>query len=458
MAKVSLKKKPSKVTGITWPGESGPGHHTVSYATHQGRQKFNPLASPYSTNADFTNAVNNTAQLGIQPQLDENTRETTAATGAHTGRQNDITSMYNINTKARQDALTAAGTALNGLITSNAGADKGTQDAMAAALRAGQDRENAVNAQLGLASQGDGGQAYTNAIQAGNDVGDIGLTGQFASILGGLGRDVGTSEIGRREASDAENNRWDSVYNDLTTGRQQLTDQLPGLREQARQNLSATELARQGQQEQQRLANTQEGLAEDQFGEQKVQDKSQRSLSKRQQTETERSNKAQETLSSDQNAETVRSNQAGEAINQAQVDNTRRQLHQDAINAQNTTDAVGAKAKADRFDAGVKLLTDYLKPTKGETRKSGSAKTTYTARVTNGYDAMIQQLMSATGAGPVEAREMVLSAVNPQSPWGRRWTTRAQREIAAERADRLRKRPNTSPGSGSNPVAHTGRP
>lgn len=429
MAARRLSKRKKAKGSFKWPGESGPGRHSISYEAHRGHMPYNPLASPYQTNAQFDEAVNTTAQQGIQPQLDDLTRRGSLEGRSHTGRMNDILSMYNYGTDARQKALTATSNALNSLITSNSGVDEGTRQAMAAALRVGQNREKAVTDQLGLAANPDGGQAYMGATEAQNDIGGIGLTGQFADILGGLGRDVGINEVGRTEANRNENARYGGITDDLSTERTQLNNQLPGLREQARQNLTATELTRQAQKEQQGLARTQQDLAERQFGEQQTQDKFQRGLSRRQQREVERQGRRTARENKRQMTETERANRANENINQQQVEAQKAQILADAQKAGDDTTRAALEAKAKRFDKGVEIITKYLQPLKSETRKSGSTKSTYDARVTHGYDAMLSQLMSATGAGPVEARQMILAAVNTQSEWGKRWVARASREI-----------------------------
>lgn len=442
MAKPSLSKKGKK---FKWPGESGAGRHTIDYKTHQGRMPYNPLNSPYQTNAQFDSAVNTTANEQLQPRLDDLGRRENLETRSHTGRANDITSMYNFGTKARQDAMTAASNALNSLITSNSSADEGTKAAMMAALRSGQDRETAVANQLGVAAIPDGGQAYTDATQSRNDIGGLGLTGQFSSILGGLGRDVGISEVGRTEANRNEGARWDAIQSGINDERTQLNDELPGLREQARQNLSATELNRQGQRVQQKLAGEQQQLAVDQFGEQKIQDKSQRSLSRRQQREAERAGRRGARQANRQQSETERSNRANESINRDQVEAQKAQYVADAQKAGDDATRTALEAKSKRFDAGVKILTDYFQPTKGETAKSGKARKAFEQRVTNGYDAMVTQLASATGAGPVEVRQMIMAAVNTQTPWGARWVARARREISIEKANRLKARTGVDP-------------
>lgn len=420
---MAKRKRLKKVTGIKWPGESGPGYHTVDYDTHVGRMPFRVLKSPYRTNADFNAAVDATAQHAIQPDLDEWERNRGIETQRHTGRAQDITSLYDTGSTARQNALTAASGALNNLITLNSGLSGATRDAMAAALRAGTDRENAVAQELGTAALPGNAQKYQDATQAKIDTGGIGLTGDFSGILGGLARDVGINEVGRGEASRNEESRWNDIMDALSGERRQIMGRLPGERETARQNLMQTELARQAQ-------GTQQNLAERQFGEQVTQDKAQRALSRRQQAEAERQGRRQARQENRQATETERSNRANESINRDQIAATREANRRQAAAAGNDATRKELEAKAQRFDQGVKLISDYMTPTKQESGKK-RIKKSYENRVTNGYDEMIFQLRSATGAGPIEVRRMILAAVNPSTPWGKRWVNRANKEITS---------------------------
>jgi hypothetical protein len=443
MATANLSKRGKKPKGsFKWPGETGPGRHSISYDQYYGSQPYDPLKNPYRTNAQFQGAINRTADSQLQPRLDDVSRRQTLEESTHTGRNQDIAGLYNTGTQARKDALTAASTALNGLITSNSSLDEGTRQAMNAALRASSDTANKAAGELGVAPVTDNqAKGYQDAVRARTDLGGIGLTGEYSSVLGSLAHDIGTSEVGRREATTNEDARWDSVLRDLTNERTQLKDELPGLREQARQNLTATELTRTGQSEQQRLGRSQEqlankqfGLTKNQFGEQKKMDKFQRTLSRRQQAEVERGGRRQARQTAAQQAETERSNRANESINVEQIATQRAQIMADAQGATDKATQDELKSKAKRFDKGVEIITDFFKPTKLETGKKNIRKG-YNARVTNGYDAMVAQLKSATGAGDIEVRQMILAAVNGQTPWGQRWRIRAQREVATLHRD-----------------------
>jgi hypothetical protein len=386
---------------------------------------FNVLQTPYRTQGDFNTAVNRTARGSIQPALNELQRNRTQETMSHTGRTGDITSMYNAGSDARKAALDRTSTALNSLITLNSGLSGATRDAVAAALRSGQDREQAVAAQLGVAAQPNQGQQYMDAAQAQSDLQGIGLTGQFSEILGGLGRDIGGNEVGRQEASRHEQSRWDDVLAQLKGERRNIMSGLPQAKEQARQNLMTTELQRNAQGVQQGLAERQFGLSKKQFGEQVRQDKFQRGLANRQQVETERQGRSGRGLAKSQEREAERHNLVQEAIDIEGVSNTKETLRQQAQQAGDANTKVELQAKAKRFDNGVKILSDYF------TQEQGKNKTrrTYEQRVTHGYSEMVSQLKAATGAGDIEARQMILAAVNASTPWGARWVRRAQQEI-----------------------------
>lgn len=444
MAKKTLKKK--KLTGReAWDANK---NHTITYDQHLRNKPFSPLATPYSTQGEFDDAVKTTAKGQLQPQLDDWERRRSSETMSHTGRMGDISSIYNAGAKARTDALQRTSSALNNLITMNSGVSDATKAAMMAALRTGQNREGAVAAEMGLADQPDGGQAYLDATEANNDLGGIGMTGQFSTILGGLGRDVGINEVERAESGRGEDVRWNAISKDLGNERTQLTDQLPALQEQARQNLSGTELARSGQAEQQRLGRKQFGLSKAQFDEQKDVNDFQEDLANRSQEETERQGRrgarqtnAQTRLGERAQTETERANSANEDINRKQIEAQTMQLKQDAEAKRGTEEGEMLKAKADRFSAGVSLISKFFTPTKQEQGKN-KTKSTYTTRVTHGYDAMVSQLKSATGAGDIEVRQMIMAAVNPGTPYGKRWVDRASREIRTIKNSRVYRKPS----------------
>lgn len=438
ISKKKSKKRPAKGS-YKWPGEKGSGRHSISWEEHRGRMPFRVLDSPYRTNAEFDDAVSRMASGQVQPRLDDLTRRESTASRSHTGRINDITRFYDASSTARQNAITKTSEALNNLISLNSGLSGATQSAMAAALRAGQDREAAVKSQLGLASDPNSGQAYLDATQANTDVSGIGITGEFANILGGLGREVGINEIGRQEARNQEVARNRGVTEDLETERTQLNDELPNLREAARQNLLTSELTRSSTAEQQRIGRAQQGLAERQFGETEKMGRSQRSIARAQQREAERSGRTERSLGRAQQRETERSNRANESINERQVQAQILQMESEARNAGDTATADKLKAKAKRFKNGTDLIASFAKPTKGETGKSGKARKTYEQRMIHSYDEMVQQLQSATGAGPIEVRQMILAAVNASSPWGQRWVRRANQEIRSFRNARIYK-------------------
>lgn len=403
---------------------------------------YDPLRSPYETQGDFDDAVEAAAQGQYQPLYNDWEGRRGTSTRQHTGRVSDIHGMYNTGSEARKAALAQTSTALNNLITLNSGLSGATRDAMSAALRGAQGSADTAARELGVAgTQIDPG--VLSGLGSAVDVSNIGTTGEFASILGGLGRDIGINEVGRQGAVRQEGNRWQGVLDELTKEKTRIEAQLPGFRETARQNLTTTELGRNAQ-------STQQGLAERQFGEQKTQNRFQRSLSRRQQREQERSNKAGEGIQKDAQAETNRSNQANESIQWAQVRETQRQNDAAIAASGDENERALLEAKGKRFSEGVKIIDDFFKPTKLETGKKKIRKS-YSQRVTHGYDALVSQVSSATGAGYIETRQMILAAVNPSTPWGARWVARANREIQRMREGRKAQRQQPAIDKRGNP-------
>jgi hypothetical protein len=464
MAKPNLSKKKSKKKNPRagakgthlWPGETpdskGRGRHSVDYETWRARQPFDPLKNPYRTNAQFDAAVESQVQAQLNQLLTAHADTRSDAESAHTGRTGHITDMYNTGSQARQAALDRTIGALNNLTTLNSGLSGATRDAMAAALRGSQATADQVAAQLGVASTPGQGQAYQDATQAAIDLAGIGSAGNYAGLVGGLARDVGINEVSRGEATRAENSRWDALLADLNEEKEGIMGQAAGFRDTARNNLMTQSLAQSAQAEQQRLGRAQHDLNEDQFGEQKVQNREQRRIARRQQAEAERQGRRGARSDNRAQTETERANRANEAINAAQVEAQIQQYRDQADQEADAVEGEKLKAKAQRWENGVKIISDYFKPTKGETGKSGKTKSTYAARVTHGYDAMVQQLQAATGAGEIEVRQMILAAVNSGTPYGKRWTDRARREIQRIKNSRIKTTPKDPRNPSQSPM------
>jgi hypothetical protein len=392
---------------------------------------YDPMASQYRTERQFDRAVRRRAEGQLQPLLDDIGSQRTDQESRHTGRMADIDKWANFGLGASRESYDRVNQALNNLITTNAGLSTASQQALAGALRSGAGREAQEAANLGVSGLVDP-EAAIRAGQAMSDLSTLGTLGGLEAIRGESARGIGIAGITGREMAGNEGNRYQAILEGLDKEEGDIRARLPGLIAETRSSMSAEELAKAGQRFQQ-------GLAGKEFGLKERGQKFQERLSRRQQTEQERSNRAGESLQQ----QTIN-------IDSQRVENERRNMEQQIAAATDETQAAELQARADRFNAGIDILTEWFKPTKQETGKKRLRKS-YTQRVTHGYEAMVRKLMASTGMGDIEARRVILAATDSSTDWGARWVNRARQEI--NDIKRRRRSPNrgTGPGGGVAP-------
>lgn len=390
---------------------------------------FDPSKPSFKTEKQFRKAVKNRAKAQVQPLLQDIKQRKGEAVSANRARESDIDKYYGYDLGARQSAYDKINTALNGLITGNAGLTEASRDALAAALRGSAGRENEQAALLGAAPT-QNPEAAIRAAGAMGDVSTLGTLGNVEAFRGEAARGIGASGIAHREAGETEGARFNAIMKALAKERTDVRSRLPGIREDVRQTMLGEESQRAAQ-------GFQQELASDQFDFQKKESGRNFRLQKRGQ-------KFQEDLAERQQTETERANKAGERINMAGVRNERARIKQEVDNAGDDTTREEAKARGERFNAGIEILTSWFKPTKQETGKGGrmgpQKQQAYEQRLVHGYSEMLQQLMASTGMGPLEARQVILAAADRTSEWGKRWVARAQREIGVIKLNRERKK------------------
>jgi hypothetical protein len=406
---------------------------------------YNPLASPYKTQTDFDNAVRNTARGQIDPQLGEIGYQTGQADSAHANRNREMQGWYQAESDAARAGADSLAGANQGILTSLQGQGQDVQAGMAAALRAQQEAANAEAAKLGGTARTIDPNLLT-AIAGYGGAGNMALGGDIASANARASADIGIAGTGAREAAQAEQRRYQGVQQGFNDQRRSLFAELPGLMEQARQNLTTTELGRAGQAFQQ-------GLATDQFG-----------LSQRAQTDAERnsarsrsSSRAQDKLAQDQFglskkqlaeqkraqlvSETQRDTELG--ISQENADTQRAQVIAAAGN-----DADIAKAKGQQFDSGLKILQGVLGQTKNDIiyRKDPNSKAPtkevdvkatqkrIEARTRGKFDQTLQSIMAATGMGEGTALRVMMAGSN--TGWAKNAADRLNKLKKARKAEK----------------------
>lgn len=374
---------------------------------------YDPLASPYATQNDFNSAVTKTARSQIDPQLSEIGYQTGQAQSAHNNRANEMKGWYQAESDAARAGAGDLATANAGILNSLGGANANAQSGMAAALRQQQDAANAEATRLGgTARQVDPNLLAANAGYGG--AGQMSLGGDVTAANARANANVAIAGTAGRQAAEGEDRRFQGVQQGLDDQRRSLFATLPGLMEQARQNLGTTELARSGQAFQQ-------GLATDQFG-----------LQSRAQTESESNSarsrsasRAQDQLAQDTFGEQKRAQRKSEkqrdtelGISQQNADTQRQQVTggaQDDI----------AVAKGKQFDSGLTILQGVLGQTKndiiyksdglgGKTKEIDVAKTQkrIESRTRGKFDQTLQSIMASTGMGEGTALRVMMAGSN----------------------------------------------
>lgn len=403
---------------------------------------YNPLVSPYATQTDFNNAVNKTARSQIDPQLSEIGYQQGQADSAHANRGKELGGWYQAESDAARAGAGDLATANAGILNSLGGANADAQAGMAAALRAQQDAANAEAARLGgTARQVDPNLLAANAGYGG--AGQMSLGGDVTGANARANANVAIAGTAGRQAAEGEDRRFQGVQQGLNDQRRSLFATLPGLMEQARQNLGTTELARSGQAFQQ-------GLAQDQFG-----------LQARAQTESESnsarsrsSSRAQDALAQDTFGEQKRAQRKSEqqrdtelGISQQNADTQRDQITggaQDDI----------AVAKGKQFDSGLTILQGVLAQTKndviykkddlGTATKEIDTKATQKridSRTRGKFDQTLQSIMASTGMGEGTALRVMMAGSNTG------WASAARGRL--DKLKKARKAIKNAAGSGA---------
>lgn len=392
------------------------------------KKRYYPTEEPgFRSRKHFNRHVRRRARRQIQPLLQDIRQRRREAAGAHKAREADIDRFTEYDVGARTTANQRLQEALTGIM---GGVQDLTGDASAglqAALRQQADAASASAAELGVAAPGMDPQllAALGARSAGNR---MGLAGEAAGMIGRSAADIGIAGVEGREAGTNELNRYQSIRDALSGERSDVRATLPQLIADMRSKVI-----------QEQLAMEQQELAEDQFGEERRSNRFNRRMGRRQQR-----------LAEDQFGEQKRAGKHARkmARKQAKLDRdslnlAKEELAQNILNAGSEQEKKHAQARADRFNAGVELLSAWIKPTdqeQGKGGRMGGKKTAaYQQRLIHGYQEMVQQIMASTGMGPVDARRVVLAAADRTSEWGQRWVERAQREIHRIKLNRRRK-------------------
>jgi hypothetical protein len=392
---------------------------------------YNPLASPYATQADFNKAVQTTARSQIDPQLGELTYQGKQAQSAHTNRNNEMGGWYTAESDAAKAAQNSLAQANQGILNSLTGAGQDVQSGMAAAIRAQQEGAQQEASRLGGVARAVDPNLLT-AMAGYGGAGNMALSGDIAGSNARAAAEVGITGTAARQAAQAEDRRFTGIQQGIGDQRRSLFAQLPGLMEQARQNLSTTELGRAGQ-------SFQQGLARDQFGLQaRAQTDSEKNSARTRSSSRAQDDLAQQTFGEQKRAQRVSENQKDTelGISQQNADTQRAQV---IAAAGDNSDIAAAKGK--QFDSGLKILQGVLGQSKndvvykrdqyGTVTKEVDVKATQKnieARTRGKFDQTLNSIMASTGMGEGTALRVMMAGSN--AGWAKN---------AAHRLDQLKR-------------------
>jgi hypothetical protein len=321
------------------------------------QQPYDLTTSPYTTRQSFENEVNRVAGSQIQPQQDEINRQIAAMQSGSDRRQQQLSGWYNWARTGNQGAMDAASQALAQLAGANAQGGQESRDALSAAIGGTQGQQNQLVSNLGgqATDTGQGAALQAGSVQNAASLSNL-LGSQFGSSIAGMAGRGNEISLGGIEASQDESARRRGEEETFSSQLRDLSGQLPGLRSQARQTLTESEMNRQNQMFQQYLSEKQLGLSAQNQSFQQWLAKKQLSISGRQQTESERQGRAQRSV----------------AQQQLQLDAAK--VAADSAKIQQGDDSEQAKQRAERYRNGAAMINEYLKPLKNEAGKNGDLR------------------------------------------------------------------------------------
>lgn len=299
------------------------------------KKKFRPLAPGIKNQLQLRKAIQRRTEAAIRPKLRAVNELGKEEGRAHSGRKRDLREMYGYQqqevSRAYEEALQAA----NNLLGQTGSTVTGGQETLLAALestRAG-DRAQA-NIVGGVLPQGEADDAVVAASGVGSAT--LGhLAGDIADTSrAGAGR-VANVSLGRNRALSKEAERYGAVQSKLREQRQDIREEIPSAREEARKAILDEELARAAERERERIAR--ESLE----------------LEGRKTTTEEKAQK-----------ETERSNRAQESIAWGQIRAEKQRYRREVEDATSGAEQEAAEARAERYNRGVEVFQRYFENNK----------------------------------------------------------------------------------------------
>jgi hypothetical protein len=448
-----LRKRPKATTGRPRPSSgSGRGSGgTPAPPVDPMTQPYDPTVSQYGTNQDFENAVGANARSQIQPGLDDVNAQERAMQSASDRRMQELRGWYDWAYQGNSAAATQAQNALTQAAAAQAAGGQESQDTLAAALKASQDTQAGLVRNLGGQATDTGqdaqllagNQQYAGALQAAANANASTYANKLQGDLYGL-------QLKGIESGKAEQSRRAGLESGFANQRTDLSNRLPDLQTQSRQQMQELEAARVQLGESVANRKFQEWLSQQQLG-----------LTKQNQTFQQWLAGQQLDISNRSQAESERQGASARSIarGQFQLDSakTAAEIAHMGDQAKQTGDKTKieqAKARGERMRNAATMINEWLKPTEAEqstsnidgVKKTAVDQKAYQDRMKNGFDEVLQQIRSQGGLGPIDSLRLLRNSL-PSNPVFNRWRQRADRLLMGHgRNDQKSNRPTSVAG------------
>jgi hypothetical protein len=335
----------------------------------QGAPKpYDPYA-PLDPSAIETNARAR-AQSQVQPQLDNLASTGRDAASAHAARQGELTNWYGNFQSQLDKSYGNTAQALNQLITLNSQGNTDNARALAAALQGSDTSVSDAGAMMGAVPKADQDEQILAAAQANSNAQNNFVGASAANQLSAQGsRDATLAGIGRIDAGNTEDRRYNAQQAELGNQRQDVLGRIGDLTSTARGDIQGQEAQKMQLGESRNNRLFQQYLAEQELGLKKKDQSFQQWLSTQnlgvQQGQLDLQGQQ---LSLDKNkfAEQTKIDWANVGINKLQAQAALNRINKDAKDAKTGTAKERAQLRAKQWTTGLELLSSYMTPQKGE--------------------------------------------------------------------------------------------
>lgn len=321
---------------------------------------YNPLNSPYGSEGQFEEGVRRQAKTEYDPKLAENSGEEADEKALTAQRQGDNVNIYNQYSQQAQASLAQAKTAMAEVAARQNSSTAAGQQALQAALS---------NTGVAGVSAVPNQDAFMNEAAGLGNEGSQTLAGEQTAGIDELAKDAAlVPGAGLEEASNTEQQRDTGVLSKLSGERQKIIGEVPNFEAKARNELTKNEQERQANKLQNQLAQSKLGL------ENKTQNQG-TALKKTELKvntglkEGELAQKTKEGNDADRLNTEKLAQEAG--LESEKLVTEKEKIRAEIGKAKTAEQKAAAEIAGKRFDNGLQLMTNYLKPKNAYEYKAG---------------------------------------------------------------------------------------